>query len=61
MSSPSKQILPYKCFVLFQLSAIFSDETGVEYVKKEGLHRNKSKMQLMQEVFGNRKFDGGIS
>ncbi|KAH3701071.1 hypothetical protein DPMN_076055 [Dreissena polymorpha] len=36
-----------------QLSAIFNDETGVEYVKKEGLHRNKSKLQLLQEVFGN--------
>ncbi|WAR05341.1 ZDHC3-like protein [Mya arenaria] len=36
-----------------QMSAIFSDETGVEYVKKEGLHRNKPKMFLLKEVFGN--------
>lgn len=35
-----------------QMSAIFNDETGVEYVKKEGLHRNHSKMHLLREVFG---------
>jgi hypothetical protein len=35
------------------LSAIFNDETGVEYVKKEGLHRNHSKMFLLREIFGH--------
>ncbi|XP_045209987.2 palmitoyltransferase ZDHHC3-like [Mercenaria mercenaria] len=36
-----------------QLSAIFNDETGVEYVKKEGLHRSHSKMFLLREIFGH--------
>ncbi|KAK3580153.1 hypothetical protein CHS0354_013434 [Potamilus streckersoni] len=35
-----------------QLSAIFSDETTVEQMKKDGPRRNKAKMALLQEVFG---------
>lgn len=41
----------YLCFFV-QMSAIFNDETGIEYVKKEGLHRKQSKMFLLREVFG---------
>ena len=35
-----------------QLSSIFDDTTAVEFVKKEGARRNKSKWSLLQEVFG---------
>ena len=35
-----------------QLSSIFDDTTAVEFVKKEGIKRNKSKWSLLQEVFG---------
>ncbi|BFZ13732.1 hypothetical protein BsWGS_16771 [Bradybaena similaris] len=36
-----------------QMSAIFNDETAVEYVKKEGHFRpKKSRLALLQEVFG---------
>lgn len=39
--------------IFFQLSAILSDETGIEHVKKEGPTRpKKSSFALMQEVFG---------
>ena len=37
------------------MSAIFNDETGIEYVKKEGARRNMSKMYLLKEVFGQGK------
>ena len=39
-----------------QLSSIFDDTTAVEYVKKEGGRRNKTKWSLLQDVFGKGKW-----
>ncbi len=41
---------------VFQMQAIFTDETAVEHVKKQGPYRpKKPKMALMSEVFGRGK------
>lgn len=52
LNSLGSVLLELGFYCELQMSAIFNDETGIEYVKKEGLRRNKSKMYLLKEVFG---------